>query len=100
MRSSASASKDLARFAISISHGPRGACSLAVDPNDTGKTTLCEAIVTARNGLAETRGAAGRVRGGAAEGAPLRGGSTFSRAETRSSFDRHLEAGTPESGLV
>ena len=41
---------------------PEGSVLLAVDPNETGKTTLCEAIVTALYGFPRTRGIATRVR--------------------------------------
>src|SRR5664280_2844037 len=41
---------------------PEGRVLLAVDPNETGKTTLCEAIVAALSGLPKKRGEASVVR--------------------------------------
>ena len=75
---------------------PEGRVLLAVDPNETGKTTLCEAIVAALYGLPTTRGVAGRVREvrRPRSGAPLRVGLDVSAGETRWSVDRDLEAGT------
>ncbi len=75
---------------------PEGRVLLAVDPNETGKTTLCEAIVAALYGLPKTRGVAGRVREvrRPRSGAPLRVGLDVTAGETRWSVDRDLEAGT------
>ena len=75
---------------------PEGRVLLAVDPNETGKTTLCEAIVAALYGLPKTRGMAGRVREvrRPRSGAPLRVGLDVTAGETRWSVDRDLEAGT------
>ncbi len=75
---------------------PEGCVLLAVDPNETGKTTLCEAIVTALYGLPKTRGVAGRVRElrRPRNGAPMRVGLDVSAAGRRWSVDRDLDAGT------
>ena len=75
---------------------PEGRVLLAVDSNETGKTTLCEAIVSALYGLPRTRGVAGRVREvrRPRSGAPLRVGLDLRAGETRWSVDRDLEAGT------
>ena len=75
---------------------PEGRVLLAVDPNETGKTTLCEAIVAALYGLPKTRGMAGRVREvrRPRSGAPLRVGLDVTAGNTRWSVDRDLEAGT------
>ena len=75
---------------------PEGRVLLAVDPNETGKTTLCEAIVAALYGLPRTRGVAGRVREvrRPRSGAPLRVGLDVTAGNTRWSVDRDLEAGT------
>ncbi len=75
---------------------PEGRVLLAVDPNETGKTTLCEAIVTALYGLPSTRGIAGRVREvrRPRSGAPLRVGLDVTAGTTRWSVDRDLDAGT------
>ena len=75
---------------------PEGSVLLAVDPNETGKTTLCEAIVAALYGLPKTRGAAGRVREvrRPRSGAPLRVGLDVLAGGIRWSVDRDLEVGT------
>jgi AAA domain len=75
---------------------PEGRVLLAVDPNETGKTTFCEAIVAALYGLPRTRGLMGRVRElrRPRSGAPLRVGLDLAAAETRWSVDRDLETGT------
>jgi hypothetical protein len=75
---------------------PEGSVLLAVDPNETGKTTLCEAIVTALYGLPKTRGVAGRVRElrRPRSGAPMRVGLDVSAGGRRWRIDRDLDAGT------
>jgi DNA repair exonuclease SbcCD ATPase subunit len=75
---------------------PEGSVLLAVDPNETGKTTLCEAIVTALYGLPKTRGVATRVRElrRPRSGAPMRVGLDVSAGGRRWSIDRDLDAGT------
>ena len=75
---------------------PEGHVLLAVDPNETGKTTLCEAIVTALYGLPKTRGVATRVRElrRPRSGAPMRVGLDVSAGGRRWSVDRDLDAGT------
>ncbi len=75
---------------------PEGSVLLAVDPNETGKTTLCEAIVTALYGLPRTRGVAGRVRElrRPRNGAPMRVGLDVSAGGRKWSVDRDLDAGT------
>lgn len=75
---------------------PEGRVLLAVDPNETGKTTLCEAIVTALYGLPKTRGVATRVREmrRPRSGAPMRVGLDVSSAGRSWSIDRDLDAGT------
>ena len=75
---------------------PEGCVLLAVDPNETGKTTLCEAIVTALYGLPKTRGVATRVRElrRPRSGAPMRVGLDVSAGGRRWSVDRDLDAGT------
>ncbi len=75
---------------------PEGSVLLAVDPNETGKTTLCEAIVTALYGLPKTRGVATRVRElrRPRSGAPMRVGLDVSAGGRKWSVDRDLEAGT------
>ena len=75
---------------------PEGSVLLAVDPNETGKTTLCEAIVTALYGLPKTRGVATRVREQRRprSGAPMRVGLDVSAEGRRWSIDRDLDAGT------
>jgi energy-coupling factor transporter ATP-binding protein EcfA2 len=75
---------------------PEGRVLLAVDPNETGKTTLCEAIVAALYGLPKTRGAAGRVREvrRPRSGAPLRVGLDVLAGGIRWSVNRDLEVGT------
>src|ERR1039457_6101585 len=55
---------------------PEGRVLLAVDPNETGKTTLCEAIVAAPYRLARTRGLAGGGGGRVAFGETVTGGLT------------------------
>ena len=55
---------------------PEGRVLLAVDPNETGKTTLCEAIVAALYGLPKTRGERSSPRGEGPGRRPLRVGST------------------------
>jgi hypothetical protein len=75
---------------------PEGSVLLAVDPNETGKTTLCEAIVTALYGLPKTRGLATRVREQRRprSGAPMRVGLDVSAEGRTWSVDRDLDAGT------
>ncbi len=75
---------------------PEGHVLLAVDPNETGKTTLCEAIVAALYGLPRKRGEAGRVREvrRPRSGAPLRVGLDVVAGGTRWAVDRDLEAET------
>ncbi|HMA29583.1 MAG TPA: AAA family ATPase, partial [Thermoanaerobaculia bacterium] len=75
---------------------PEGRVLLAVDPNETGKTTLCEAIVAALYGLSRTRGVAARIREvrRPRSGAPLRVGLDVQAGGVRWSVDRDLEAGT------
>jgi len=75
---------------------PEGSVLLAVDPNETGKTTLCEAIVTALYGLPRTRGVATRVRElrRPRSGAPMRVGLDVSASGRLWSIDRDLDAGT------
>ncbi len=75
---------------------PDGSVLLAVDPNETGKTTLCEAIVTALYGLPKTRGVATRVRElrRPRSGAAMRVGLDVSAGGRRWSIDRDLDAGT------
>ena len=75
---------------------PEGSVLLAVDPNETGKTTLCEAIVTALYGLPKLRGVATRVRElrRPRSGAPMRVGLDVSADGRKWSVDRDLDAGT------
>jgi hypothetical protein len=75
---------------------PEDRLLLVVDQNETGKTTLCEAVVTALYGLPRGRGQAPRVRElrRPRSGAPLRVGLDLSAAERRFSVDRDLDAGT------
>lgn len=75
---------------------PEGSVLLAVDANETGKTTLCEAIVTALYGLPRTRGVASRVREmrRPRSGAPMRVGLDVSAGGRSWSIDRDLDAGT------
>jgi len=75
---------------------PEGRVLLAVDPNETGKTTLCEAIVTALYGLPKTRGVATRLRElrRPRSGAPMRVGLDVAAGGRSWSIDRDLDAGT------
>ncbi len=75
---------------------PEGSVLLAVDPNETGKTTLCEAIVTALYGLPKTRGLASRVREQRRprSGEPMRVGLDVSAGGRTWAIDRDLDAGT------
>jgi len=68
---------------------------LVVDQNETGKTTLCEAVVTALYGLPRGRGQAPRLRDlrRPRSGAPLRVGLDLTAAGRRFSVDRDLDAG-------
>ena len=74
---------------------PEGSVLLAVDPNETGKTTLCEAIVTALYGLPK-RGNAARVKEmrRPRSGAPMRVGLDVTAGGRLWAIDRDLEAGT------
>jgi hypothetical protein len=75
---------------------PEGSVLLAVDPNETGKTTLCEAIVTALYGLPRLRGVATRVRElrRPRSGAAMRVGLDVAAEGRKWSIDRDLDAGT------
>jgi len=73
---------------------PEGKLVLVVDPNETGKTSLCEAVLAALFGLPRHR--AGRAR----DVRKPRGGARFAvgldiaSADGRLSIDRDLETGT------
>jgi hypothetical protein len=73
---------------------PEGRLLLVVDGNETGKTTFCEAIVSALYGLPRAR--SGRLRDlrRPRSGAPLRVGLDLAAEGSRWSVDRDLEAGT------
>src|ERR1039457_2196398 len=79
---------------------PEGRVLLAVDPNETGKTTLCEAIVAALYGLPKKRGEAGRLRDvrRPRSGAPLRVGLDVSAGGNRRAVGRDLEGGPIPGG--
>ena len=69
---------------------------LVVDHNETGKTTLCEAVVAALYGLPRGRGLGPRLRElrRPRNGAPLRVGLDLAATGRRFSIDRDLEVGT------
>ena len=75
---------------------PEDRLLLIVDPNESGKTTLCEAISAALYGL--PRGKVGALRARELRrprgGAPLRVGLDLTAEGKRYAVDRDLEAGT------
>ncbi len=75
---------------------PEGRLLLVVDRNESGKTTLCEAIVVALYGLPRGRGAGGKLRElrRPRSGAPLNVGLDLVAEGRRWSVDRDLDAGT------
>lgn len=75
---------------------PEGRLLLVVDPNESGKTTFCEAIVTALYGLPRGRVGAARARElrRPRSGAPLRVGLDLVADGRRWAVDRDLELGT------
>ncbi|MEO7921300.1 MAG: AAA family ATPase, partial [Thermoanaerobaculia bacterium] len=75
---------------------PEGKLLLVVDPNETGKSTFCEAIVTALFGLPRGRVSASRAkeRRRPRSGARLSVGLDLIAEGVRWSVDRDLDAGT------
>lgn len=75
---------------------PEGKLLLVVDPNETGKSTFCEAIVSALYGLPRGRVGANRLRElrRPRSGARLSVGLDLVSEGVRWSVDRDLEAGT------
>lgn len=75
---------------------PEGKLLLVVDPNETGKTTLCEAVLAALYGLPRGRVGGSRARDlrRPRSGAPLRVGLDVRTDGVRWAVDRDLDAGT------
>ena len=73
-----------------------GELLLVLEPNETGKSTLCEAIVAALYGLPKGRAAGGRSREARKprSGAPTRLRIDVSSSAGRFSVERDFDAGT------